>query len=189
MAVLLLFPMLDSLGSWGHLSPMDLYILRHGIAVERGLEGITRDSDRPLTSEGIKKTRQIANNLKALKLQFDVILTSPYLRARQTADLVAEAMDVPKCVHECQPLLPGGSPGDIVAEIKRRGKDNDRVLLVGHEPDLTTFASFLLTGGRDCAIDLRKAGLIKLTASPLSAGRCATLHWLVPPKLLLRMGR
>ena len=75
---------------------MKLYILRHGIAVEPGTPGYETDADRPLTSEGERKMRQIAGAMEALELSFDLILSSPYLRARQTAEIVAEVLTARK---------------------------------------------------------------------------------------------
>src|ERR1035438_4666613 len=71
---------------------MNLFILRHGIAVEPGTHGYEKDADRPLTPEGERKLLQIAEAMEALDLTFDLILSSPYLRARQTAEIVAEAL-------------------------------------------------------------------------------------------------
>jgi phosphohistidine phosphatase len=159
---------------------MEIYILRHGIAVERGTPGYKKDSDRPLTEEGEEKTRQIAKAMLAMDLKFDLILSSPYLRAKQTAQIVATELD--EDVTFTDFLVPNGNPLELVREIN--DEKPQRVLLVGHEPDLSQLISILMTGDSEAAIELKKGGLCKLTADRLTFGRCATLNWLLTPKQL-----
>jgi phosphohistidine phosphatase len=159
---------------------MEIYILRHGIAAERGTPGYKRDSDRPLTKEGEDKTQQIAEAMVEMGLQFDLILSSPYIRAKDTARIVAK--EVGKEVNLTDFLVPDGSAADLIAEIN--DEKPQRVLLVGHEPDLSRFISLLVTGNGDATIELKKGGFCKLTAQKLSFGQCATLNWLLTPKLI-----
>ena len=79
---------------------MELYILRHGIAVERGTPGYRKDADRPLTPEGKEKVHQIAEAILGMELKFDLILSSPYARAEQTAKIVAGELDQEVTVGE-----------------------------------------------------------------------------------------
>jgi len=160
---------------------MDLYILRHGIAAERGDPKYPNDEDRPLTDEGQKKTLKIARRMKELDLTFDLILSSPLARARQTAEIAASVLGCKNKLKFSVHLAPGGSKRELVREISKR----KRALLVGHEPDLSEFMSILLTGKTDLRIDLKKGGLAKLDVPALRYGRCATLEWLASPKLLL----
>src|SRR5512136_509230 len=88
---------------------MDLYILRHGIAVERGTPGYAKDADRPLTPEGERKLQLIAEAMEALELKFDLILSSPYARARQTAEVVTGVLHARKQLEFSDSLTPGGS--------------------------------------------------------------------------------
>jgi phosphohistidine phosphatase len=159
---------------------MEIYILRHGIAVERGTPGNKKDSDRPLTPEGEQKMHQIAEAILAMELKFDVILSSPYKRAEQTATIVAGELDEEVTFTDL--LEPDGNALELIAEIN--DEKPQRVLLVGHEPYLSQLISVLTTGGSDAAIELKKGGLCKLTTDKLTFGRCATLHWLLTPKLL-----
>jgi phosphohistidine phosphatase len=159
---------------------MEIYILRHGIAVERGTSGHKKDSDRPLTPEGEQKMHQIAEAILAMELKFDVILSSPYKRAEQTATIVAGELDEEVTFTDL--LEPDGNALELIAEIN--DEKPQRVLLVGHEPYLSQLISVLTTGGSDAAIELKKGGLCKLTTDKLTFGRCATLHWLLTPKLL-----
>jgi phosphohistidine phosphatase len=159
---------------------MEIYILRHGIAVERGTSGHKKDSDRPLTPEGEAKMRQIAEAILGMELKFDLILSSPYKRAEQTASIVAGELDEEVTFTEF--LEPDGNALELVAEIN--DEKPQRVLLVGHEPYLSQLISVLTTGGSDAVIELKKGGLCKLTTDKLTFGRCATLNWLLTPKLL-----
>jgi phosphohistidine phosphatase len=162
---------------------MELYILRHGIAVERGTPGYKKDGDRPLTKEGEEKMQEIAEALLGMGLQFDLILSSPYKRAEQTAQIVAREFD--KRVTFTDFLLPDGNPRELIAEIN--DEKPQRVLLVGHEPDLSQFISLLTAGDTDSAIELKKGGLCKLTSDKLTFGQCAILNWLLAPKQLRAM--
>ena len=159
---------------------MEIYILRHGIAVERGTPGYKKDSDRPLTKEGIDKMHQIAECILAMDLKFDLILSSPLARAEQTARIVADELD--EEVTFTNHLSPDGNALELVREIN--DEKPQRVLLVGHEPDLSRLISLLLSGNTDASIELKKGGLCKMTADRLVFGQCATLNWLLTPKQL-----
>ena len=163
---------------------MNLFLLRHGLAAERNIPGFQRDSDRPLTPEGRKKTAGLAAGLKHLHLSFDLIITSPYVRARQTAEVVAQILKLRKQVELSKDLTPGSSPRPLIEQL-RSGRPMDDVLLVGHEPDLSRLISVLVTGKHGLALELKKGGLCKLEIGILRYGRCATLQWLVTPKLWL----
>jgi phosphohistidine phosphatase len=162
---------------------MEIYILRHGIAVERGTRGYDKDSDRPLTKEGQEKMHQIAAVFASMDLQLDLILSSPYLRAKQTAKIVAEAVGIDVTYSES--LEPDGNARDLTAEIN--DEKPQRVMLVGHEPGLSQLISVLIAGTADGNIELKKGGLAKLTTERLKFGQCATLNWLFTPKQLRSM--
>jgi phosphohistidine phosphatase len=162
---------------------MEIYILRHGIAVDRGTRGYEKDADRPLTKDGEDKMHQIAGAMLGMGLEFDLILSSPLVRAYQTAKIVAEELGEEVTITEH--LSPGANALKLIAEIN--GKKAQQVLLVGHEPDLSQLISVFMTGGSDAAVELKKGGLCKLTCEKLSFGRCATLNWLLIPKHLRSM--
>ena len=159
---------------------MDIYILRHGIAVQRGTPGYKKDGDRPLTKEGEEKMRQIAEAMLGMGLKFDLILSSPYVRAQQTAKIVAKALG--KEVTFTKFLVPDADPLDLIAEIN--DEKPHTVLLVGHEPDLSQLISMLACGTTAGTFELKKGGLCKLTAETIAFGQCATLNWLLTPKQL-----
>lgn len=165
---------------------MKLLLLRHGPAVEFGTPGYERDSERPLTPEGRRKTRAVARALATLEVSPEVILTSPLVRAHQTAEIVATALRIKKRMLICEHLASGGDAKRLIAAINRRHANAELVMLVGHEPDLSSLASLLLTGTASGAgIEMKKGGVCLLETDELRAGKCATLLWLAPPKLLV----
>lgn len=166
---------------------MNLYILRHGIAVEPGSPGYAKDADRPLTPEGERKLQRITNAMEALGLSFDLILSSPYLRARQTAEIVAEAFKARKRLDYSDSLTPGGSTQKLVGYLDRLQPPPESVLLVGHEPYLSGLVSLLAAGHEGFCVVLKKGGLCKLSTESLQHGRCAALEWLLTPKQMALM--
>ncbi len=167
---------------------MDLYILRHGSAVEPGTPGYENDADRPMTPEGERKLRQVADAMEALELSFDLILSSPYLRARQTAEIVAAALGAHKQLEFSDTLAPAGSVKKLVDLLTRREPSPGNVLLVGHEPYLSGLISLLVSGKESFAVVMKKGGLCKVTAESLKPGRCAVLQWLLTPQQMALMG-
>ncbi len=163
---------------------MELYLLRHGLAIERGTRGFEDDATRPLTSKGRRQMRKTAAALKQLERNFDLILASPFLRTRQTAEIVAEKLKAKKRLKLANALAPGGSVKVLLRQLGREKPKPKKLLLVGHEPDLSRMVSLLVAGNQVAALDFKKGGLCKLEAEKLTAGRCATLAWLLTPKQL-----
>lgn len=164
---------------------MNLYLLRHGLAVEPGTHGCKKDSDRFLTIEGRRKLADIAKAMKEMELSFDLILSSPFVRARQTAEIVADTLNCRNRLEFCDLLVPDGTPRDLVAALRRRSFEEG--LLVGHEPLLGNLASFLVSGSTTCWLQLKKGGLCKLGIEKLKSGRCARLEWLLTPRQMAAM--
>jgi phosphohistidine phosphatase len=166
---------------------MTLFLLRHGLAVERGSEGFARDADRPLTPKGKRKLRQIAWAMKEMDLSFGLILSSPYPRARQTAEIVAEVFKSRDRLEFSDTLIPDGSARELVELLNDLEPPPESVLLVGHEPYLSEFISLLISGDGGLSIVMKKGGLCKLTIESLRHGRCAILDWLLTPKQMILM--
>jgi phosphohistidine phosphatase len=166
---------------------MNIYILRHGIAVERGTPGCTTDADRPLTAEGERKLRLVAGAIKAMEIDFDVVLSSPYLRARQTAEVVAAALALRRRLDFSDSLVPNGSTRRLVALLGGLAPPPENILLVGHEPYLSGLISLLVSGGESFAVVLKKGGLSKLSVESLGHGRCAALEWILTPRQMALM--
>jgi phosphohistidine phosphatase len=166
---------------------MDLFILRHAIAEPGTPANRKADRERRLTPEGRKKMCRIAKAMKAAKLDFDLILSSPYVRAKQTADIVADVFKMQNALEISAELEPHGNPGKLIDELHKSHARCQGILLVGHEPYLSSFISLLLSGNDSLAINLKKGGLCKLTVEKLHYGRCATLEWLLTPRQLRSM--
>ncbi len=170
--------------------PMILYILRHGIAVEPGNGKYPNDADRPLTAEGKRKVRKIGKAIKWMEVSFDRILSSPYVRARQTAGIVAAVLGCEHQVEFTSSLTPGRDPADCLELLSRvpgkKGR-SEEVLLVGHEPYLSTLVSLLISGHNRSRVLLKKGGLCKISAESLRPGH-GELEWLLTPKHLTRLG-
>jgi len=160
---------------------MDIYLLRHGLAAERGTAGYTNDAERPLTDEGEHKLRDIAKAMRKLELEFDLILSSPYARARQTAEIVADGLKAHKKMEFSDALTPDGSTRELTEFLNRLRPKPDSVLLVGHEPYLSGLISLLVSGNRGCKVVMKKGGLAKLEVDLLTNGSCAALAWLLTP--------
>jgi phosphohistidine phosphatase len=147
------------------------------------------DAHRELTTEGAAKMNRIAKGMLTLDLQFDLILSSPYIRARQTADIVAEVFDVRDKLRFTDNLIPSAEGEQVILEINKRYRKNENILLVGHEPLLSSLMAILVSGDPTLSMDMKKGGLCRLVASALVYGRCASLEWLLFPSQLVQMGR
>jgi len=166
---------------------MNLFLLRHGIAVERDDWKYQNDATRPLTAKGQKQLRQSVAALRAMKLRFDVIWSSPLVRARQTAELVAAELQLKNRLAGADELKPGGEVKKLVRKINALAAVPENLLLVGHEPDFSELISLLVTGKPGAGLALKKGGLAKLEIEQLRAGQCATLAWLLTPQQLRLM--
>jgi phosphohistidine phosphatase len=166
---------------------MELFLLRHAIAVPRGTPGYRDDSQRPLTDEGAAKMERIAAGMRRLGVEFDVILTSPYRRAKETAQIAALQYDASRKVRVSERLAADGDPRLLIGELREAACD--RVLLVGHEPYLSELLAVLLAGKDGMHLVLKKGGLCKITAEALRYGQCAELDWLLTPRQLALMAR
>jgi len=155
---------------------MNLYFLRHGLAGDHS-EGQGDDTKRPLTDEGKAKMKRTAATLAALDLGLQVILTSPLVRAKQTAAFVARELNCP--LVEDKRLAPGFNDEQL-QHILLDHPDADTLMLVGHEPDFSETISALIGGGR---VVCKKGGLA-LVELPNAHSKRGELVWLVPPKVL-----
>jgi phosphohistidine phosphatase len=166
---------------------MEIYLLRHGDAVDRLTGGYPRDEDRPLTTVGRAEARDAARALVRLGEAPDVVLTSPLVRAVQTATLAAEEVGLARGPVICAPLAPGGSYEAIV-EALLAAESPASALLVGHMPDLGELAGWLIWGQPDTALNFRTGGLCRITTPDPPAPGTGDLRWLLPPKVLRRLG-
>ncbi|MBD2438485.1 phosphohistidine phosphatase SixA [Nostoc sp. FACHB-110] len=164
---------------------MELYLFRHGIAQEREV-GI-KDEDRHLTKEGRQKTEKVAQRLFKLGLKFDLVVTSPLVRARQTAEILVTT-GLSAQLEESTHLAPGGNLSSwLVYWLEPKNySQNTQLALVGHEPDLSSWAEILLWGDVKGCLVLKKAGMIGIKLPEIgSIVGGSQMFWLTPPKYLL----
>jgi phosphohistidine phosphatase len=163
---------------------MNLYFMRHGIAVDRANSSPgSDDRERQLTAKGIKRMNKAAKGLVTLSLIFDRILTSPLERARQTAKIVAQSLHLEERVEEIEQLSPEQSAQDLLSGLVAYSGKKE-ILLVGHEPQLSSTISVLLSGTSGAVIRLKKGGLCCLQVDGLPPRESAVLHWALTPKQL-----
>lgn len=163
---------------------MYLYFMRHGIAVDRDdTEKPSDDRERVLTPKGIKRMRKAAKGLLSLALPLDRILTSPFVRARQTAQIVAEALHIEDRLEEIQELCPDQSVQNLLSGLAAYS-DKKHILLIGHEPLLSRTLSVLLSGNPGTEILLKKGGLCCVGVDNLPSKGGAVLNWALTPKQL-----
>jgi phosphohistidine phosphatase len=162
---------------------MDLWLLRHAAAEDRAASG--RDQDRELTPEGAKRAKAVARGLAVLEPGIDLVITSPYRRARQTAEAVVEALGLEKSFRESAALEPDRDPEEILAEVEAQEK-RDGILLVGHQPHLGILLGRLLAGGRGLEIPLKKASIARVNLAGRGRGQ---LRALFPAPVLEQIAR
>ena len=148
---------------------MDVWLLRHAAAEDVAPSG--RDADRKLTPEGAARASAVARGLAKTAPGIEAILSSPYRRAKETAEPAAKAAGV--AVTVTRALEPGHSPGEVLKELAASSRE--KVLLVGHEPLLGSIIGFVLFGDADYAIPLKKAQVALLRWSPGEAGKLKAL--------------
>ena len=157
-----------------------LYLVRHAIAAERGPKW-PDDAKRPLTHKGAARMRQVVRGLRALGVDVDLVLTSPLVRARQTADLLVEGLGSAPKLEVTPALAPDEPPSAVVAVLGRHTSAN-RIALVGHEPALGQLAAALI-GARE-PLEFKKGGACRIDVPALPPGRNGQLVWLAVPKML-----
>jgi phosphohistidine phosphatase len=161
---------------------MDLYIVRHGIAIDREDPKCPADPERYLTDDGIEKTREVAKRIASLAISPDLLLSSPYLRATQTAEIFAEALGYPKRkIRHSELLLPGGEPTLFFRELAK-DKHSSTICLFGHAPQLDDLIATAL-GAKHHITALKKAGVAYVELKRISPPS-GQLIWLATPKLL-----
>jgi phosphohistidine phosphatase len=167
---------------------MQLLLMRHGIAAPLD-EKIRIDAARPLTEEGVEKTRQIVEGLRAAGIVLDFIATSPLLRAVQTAEVVRNTFDRSKTAPplETWPELEHAEYSALLQRLQNV-KAADTVMLVGHEPGMSRLVAHLLTGSSDgFALEFKKAGVCAMEVDFTATKPQAILLWHATPKLLRLM--
>jgi phosphohistidine phosphatase len=165
--------------------PFELYLIRHAIAAERG-ESWPDDSKRPLTDEGTARMRKAARGLARLEVAIDVVLTSPLVRARQTAEIVAAALDPRPSIVTIESLAPGATYAAIVADLEKHARKS-RLALVGHEPGIGELAARLV--GSRHAIEFKKGAVCRIDLDQVPPAGPGHLRWFLTPRILRALKR
>lgn len=167
---------------------MDLLVIRHAIAGDREEWARTGrpDHERPITDEGRERMRENARALRRLVPALDLLATSPFVRAVETAEVVAAAFD-DIGITDAPVLAHGRSPQEVGGWLAARAEQH--IAIVGHEPDLGQLVSWLVCGTVTAGIGLKKGGAALVRFAGTLERGSGELRWLAPPKLLRRMAR
>jgi phosphohistidine phosphatase len=163
---------------------MRVVLFRHGIATDRADHSCPPDPARPLTAKGVERTRRAARGLARLGVSPDVILTSPYTRAVQTAEIAADTLGHAGELQQVEDLLPSADPHRFASLVG--GDESGEILCAGHNPHLSCLLSLLIAGDTEPVLWLKKAGAAAIELDdPFERGE---LLWLMPPRALRRLG-
>ena len=165
--------------------PHELYLIRHGIAEERG-DSWPDDTKRPLSEKGVARLRKGTRNLAHIGVSFDVMLTSPLVRTRQTAEIIAAGLDPHPSIVTIDSLAPDGTYAAIVGDLEKHARKK-RIALVGHEPGIGELAARLI--GSRHAIEFKKGAIARIDLEDLPPAGPGHLRWLLPPKNLRAIKR
>ena len=158
----------------------ELYLVRHGLAEEGG-EAWPDDSKRPLTDQGMSRIRRSSRALARLGVPLDLVLTSPLVRTRQTAELLAAGFSPRPPVVNADGLAPGGTPTSMAAEIEKHGR-RPRIAIVGHEPGIGEFAAWLI--GARSPLAFKKGAICRIDVDAGTMRGAGMLRWFLTPKIL-----
>jgi len=160
--------------------PYQLFLIRHGVAEERG-DAWPDDAKRPLSEDGIERFQRSARGLARLDVWIDVVLTSPLVRARQTADIVAAAFDPQPSIVTIESLAPGGSYASLVADLEKHGRKT-RIALVGHEPGIGELGARLI--GSRHSFEFKKGAVCRIDVDDIPPVGPGDLRWFLTPKVM-----
>jgi phosphohistidine phosphatase len=160
--------------------PYELYFVRHGLAEERG-DAWPDDTKRPLSDDGISRMRKAARGLARIGVAVDVVLTSPLVRTRQTAEIVAAALDPRPSIVNVDSLAPDGGYAAVIADLEKHVRKT-RIALVGHEPTIGEIAARLI--GSRHPIEFKKGAVCRIDVEDLPPAGPGQLRWLMPPRIL-----
>ena len=159
---------------------MELYLVRHGIADDDSPTG--KDADRPLTTEGRRKLQDTLRVVADSGVQLGSIVSSPYVRARQTAEIAKNVLGFRDEVLLSNALRPESDPQDIWQEIRTVYRGADCVLFASHEPLMSRCTGYLL-GAPELLIDFKKGAIVRIDIEQFGIQPRGTLRWMLVPKL------
>ena len=161
--------------------PYQLYFIRHGVAEERG-DKWPDDTKRPLTADGMARLRKVARGLEALDVSFDLVLTSPLVRTKQTADIIATVSEPKPPIVSTESLVPGSSYQALLAELEKQSRRSSRIALVGHETGIGEMAA-RIAGSRH-PFPFKKGAVCRIDLETIPPGGPGTLRWFLTPRIL-----
>ena len=165
------------------MATLELYLVRHGIAADRGSD-YPDDSKRPLTTAGISRFRKEAKALGGLDVGIELIISSPLTRAKQTAEILAQAMTDKPSVTLSDSLAPAGTPASVFQELAKHMRKG-KIALVGHEPNIGELAARLI--GSRTPIEFKKGAICRIDFEVFPPKGSGQLRWFITPKMLRRM--
>lgn len=163
--------------------PCELYLVRHAIAAERGGEW-PDDTKRPLTERGVSRFKEAVKGLRRIDVAVDEVFTSPLVRTRQTAELLAGGLEGKPPVKVLDALAPGHTSASVMTSLAKVAKRR-RIALVGHEPELGELAAYLIGAGR--ALAFKKGGVCRIDVGSLTTRRAGALVWFLTPTVLRQL--
>lgn len=162
------------------MATLELYLIRHGVAAERG-DDYPDDSKRPLTNAGISRLRKEAKALDELGVALDHIIASPLVRTRQTADIFAESLKSKPSVSQSDALAPAGTSTAVIQELGKHMR-KARIALVGHEPNIGELAGRLI--GARMPLEFKKGAICRIDFEVFPPKGIGQLRWFVTPRML-----
>jgi phosphohistidine phosphatase len=166
---------------------MDVYLVRHGIAKDVGEDGITSDFDRILSDKGRSRMAEVALGLNRLGCVPGAFLSSPLIRARETAEIIRDELAHKAEIELADELAPCGSPARVAERLAACGAGS--VLVVGHMPDLSILASYLLTKSQRADIAFKKGGTCCMSFVDGVVPGEGIMQWLLQPKPIRSFAR
>ena len=157
---------------------MDLYLIRHADALALGELAVTDDADRPLSEKGEHQSDDMGKFFKARSLVFDRVVSSPYLRARQTAEIMLKSSGMKLEIDFTEALTPDARPKKLSRYLMKSG--GDKVALVGHLPHMAEFLTWMI-GDKKAQVDFVKAGVAHISSGDSPIKGNGVLHWLLTP--------
>ena len=165
------------------MATLELYLIRHGIAAERG-EAYADDSKRPLTSDGIAALRKEAKALAHLGISFDQIIASPLVRTKQTAEVFAQILPTKPSIALADALAPAGTPPAVFQELAKYMRKQS-IALVGHEPNIGELAARLI--GARVPLEFKKGAICRIDFEVFPPKGAGHLRWFITPRMLRRL--
>lgn len=162
---------------------MNLLLIRHAIAEDQDARRWPEDQDRPLTQRGIRRFRSAAIGLGTLAPEVDQLITSPFVRAHQTATILEDQLDWPE--PDVRPHLAGGAPLAGAVALLGQCEPRSRIAVVGHQPTLSLLAAaYIGSPAARLTLDWRRGGVacIEFEGAPIAGG--GTLRWFMPPRVM-----